>query len=111
MNVNNSAARDALISHLNSLGYDVYMRNPSDTYANFTDGTRIGYVQWSDGIVKYSTVHVPNRQVGTGFEASDAEDAIDTICPSWAKRDAGNVRTWRNWEEVHREYSLVSKGR
>lgn len=102
-----------VIKELQKAGLGVYMGRPSDTYAYFTDGVRIGYVQWSKGEVEYSTVHKPSGQVGTGFRANNAEDALRMTCPSWAFHNAGFVHKWASWEafqkdsEWNRRYKLV----
>ena len=56
------------IDQITAAGFDVYMRDPSDTYCYFTDGTRIGYLQLGrlEGL-SLTTVHKPNTQTGTGF--------------------------------------------
>lgn len=69
------------------------------TYFYFTDGTNIGYVQ--DGYfghgVRFTTVHKPCKECGTGFGLQNWNEAIDepTIkdankafitAPSWAKK-------------------------
>ena len=55
------------------LGFAVYQ--PADghkTYLFYTDGTRIGYLQKGDfGGLSISTVHIPNRTTGTGFQVTD----------------------------------------
>lgn len=98
------------------------------TWAMFTEGNNIGYIQTGDfgHGVKYSTVHKPNNNIGTGFGlCEDAEDnpAIEDlrrafiIAPNWAKRqDVKRVEKFKNIEEYFSkpinqilEYSILVK--
>lgn len=80
------------------------------TYFYFIDGNNIGYCQEDYfGGVKFSTVHKPCRECGTGFGLNEygifeptIEDAKKAfiIAPNWAKRnDAQAVRKYKGWEE------------
>lgn len=93
---------------IQDLGFDVYMRDPKDTYCYYTDGTQIGYVQEGrfEGYA-ISTVHVPNRQTGTGFRMVDHAPEITPVglqagfaqYPSWARADQrSSVVKWRDIE-------------
>jgi hypothetical protein len=81
-----------------AFGFDVYappVGNRNRTYLFFTDGTRIGYMQWGDcGGLSLSTVHLPNRESGTGFDAGEIpyeftreqlEEAF-AFAPGWSTR-------------------------
>jgi hypothetical protein len=78
-------------------GFSVYMRNHGDTYAYFTDGQNIGYVQENsmDG-VSLSTVHYANKTTGTGFRIANGLDNLRpetlrlafALAPSWASQIA-----------------------
>lgn len=99
-----------IVSDLQRRGLDVYMMptlgggSPtSNSYACFTDGTRIGYVQWGRGEVKWTSCHQPSREVGTGFEATGAVNAMTMICPGWASHHAGHVKKWSSWEAYHEQ--------
>lgn len=89
------------IKTIKSFGFDVYMRNPGDTYCYYTDGTRIGYLQ---GEYDISTVHVPNQTTGTGFRmasyASLTKENLElgfVFAPSWANSyDRESVQKWRD---------------
>lgn len=100
--------QDSVIEMLKADGLRVYMRKPVDSYGYCTDGTGIAYVQWSDYRPGVSTVHVPNKTTGTGFQFSDTitpetvHRAMVTVAPGWAKeREVQSVRKYRNWEEFH----------
>jgi hypothetical protein len=88
-----------VIDNLKGRGYDVYGPAPLTTYVYFTDGKRIGYVQYADfSGVKYTTVHRPNRRTGTGFEAVGASQALD-FAPHWASQsDRESVEKYENFE-------------
>ena len=102
---------------IKAAGYQVYMRNPSDTYAYYTDGTRIAYIQ-NDRFLGYtiSTTHIPNTSTGTGFHLGsvcmlDKEnfDRGFMVAPDWAYgRDRASVRKWKNWEHFQ-NYSAFNK--
>lgn len=79
-----NANTQQLIDSLKAKGYQVYGPEELDSYVYFTDGKRIGYAQY-DRVqgVKYSTVHKPHSQIGTGFRADSAEEALAHV-PKWA---------------------------
>ena len=78
------------------------------SYAYFTDGKRIGYVQTGYfGGLNYSTVHMPCREAGTGFRVVDGAESVreDDInaalahSPSWAlNSERLAVKKWPNFE-------------
>lgn len=81
---------DALIN----MGLKVYIpTNWPRRYCHFTDGEHIGYCQtdYFSGIT-FSTVHVPNSKVGTGFKLDgnwtiptrQAVEGAFAFAPSWA---------------------------
>lgn len=99
---------DATLDEIAAAGYDVYM--PSEgmqTYAFYTDGVRIGYIQrdyfggWS-----ISTVHVPNHETGTGFRVGEMNAIIPEVlrdafmhAPSWAdSQDRASVVKWKDMD-------------
>lgn len=106
-----------VVDAIHAEGFEVYMRKARDTWAYFTDGKRIGYVQIDRfGDVQLSTVHVPNLQSGTGFRLDrrtdgpitrqDMEDAF-TFCPAWVNsRERGSVVKWRDWDHFHNRDSF-----
>jgi hypothetical protein len=61
-----------IIEQVTAAGFDVYMRDPKDTYMFFTDGKNIGYLQ-DDRLagLTLSTVHKANRSTGTGFRIAE----------------------------------------
>lgn len=90
---------------IQAAGFDVYQAAEPrwQSYAYFTDGIRIGYIQTGDfGGLRLSTVHIPNRTTGTGFalddctslERAELEKAF-IFAPSWAyNTDRESVRKW-----------------
>jgi hypothetical protein len=113
-----------IIDAVAAAGFDVWMRDPKDTWMLFTDGKNIGYLQ-SDRMAGYtiSTVHIPNTTSGTGFqiERHVADFTRDMLarafvhCPDWFRRDAASVRKYRDIEHYRAEssfneaYQLVAK--
>ena len=100
------------IEMMKAQGWKVYKRNglggrPSE-YCYCTDGTNIAYVQWSEGRPQVSTVHVPNRMTGTGFQFADSitpetiRAAMDCHAPSWVRvGEIPSVRKYKDWEAFH----------
>jgi len=101
---------------IKAAGFKVYWSRWSDdtrkaTYFHFTDGTNIGYCQEGYfGGIRFSTVHKPCRECGTGFGLTDdpgiysptIEDAKQAfiIAPNWAKiNDLKAVKKYANWQE------------
>lgn len=58
-----------LADQIKAFGFRVFMRDPSDTYAYFSDGEYIGYAQYCpyEGWT-LATVHYPNPSSGTGYQ-------------------------------------------
>lgn len=86
-------------------GYKAYMHEPKDQHCFVTDGTHIGYCQWSGYMPSTSTVHIPSTQTGTGYKIADQvnietiEAAMFTFAPAWASRhDRDYIVKYRNWE-------------
>ena len=89
-------------------GYSVYQNaDPHwQTYAYFTDGQNIGYIQEDLGGLRMVTVHIPNRNSGTGFGLSERSDPPVELtreglarafmsAPMWASTvDRESVRKW-----------------
>jgi hypothetical protein len=97
------------IELIKACGFRVFMRNPSDKYCQYTDGTRIAHCQWRDHYPSVSTEHVPNRQVGTGYHFAD-EITVETIpgainchAREWACRaDRAATVKWSCWDSFHK---------
>jgi len=109
--------KNEYIEMMKAQGWKVYKRTPEGIfkceYCYCTDGTNIAYVQWSDGRPQVSTVHLPNKQTGTGFQFADSitpdsvRKAMDCVAPSWASnKDRASVHKWKNWEEFHKANSF-----
>lgn len=99
------AVMQQLIDALAKKGFKVYGPAPLTSYLYFTDGKRIGYAQNGrlDGI-SYSTVHQPCTQVGTGFRADSAEEAL-RFAPAWAlERDRAVVKKYKDFEHFQRAH-------
>ena len=112
--------KNEYIEMMKAQGWKVYKRTPEGIfkceYCYCTDGTNIAYVQWSDGRPQVSTVHLPNKQTGTGFQFADSitpasvRKAMDCVAPSWASnKDRARVHKWKNWEEFHKANSFNAK--
>lgn len=127
----------SVIDAVAAAGFDVYMRDPRDTYLLFTDGKNIGYLQ-DDRLAGYciSTVHMPNTTTGTGFQIERHVSGFTpemlrrafATAPSWAAQrefrfpfygdvQYGSVRKYRDMEHYlcsdswHAGYRLVAKGK
>lgn len=99
------------IDYIKSHGWRVFVRpskHPTDMmYCFYTDGTHIGYAQWTDYRTCISSVHYPNRQSGTGFQIADEitketlHVAAHTACPNWARNDQSSVKKYKDWDAYH----------
>lgn len=89
-----------LIDDLKAKGLQVFGPEKLTSYVWFTDGTRIGYVQYNNvGGVSFSTVHKPCKECGTGFAAQDAQAALG-LAPHWASSgDVAAVRKYKDFED------------
>lgn len=87
-----------LIDSIKAEGLQVFGPEKLTSYVFFTDGTRIGYGQYNSvGGIKFSTVHKPCRECGTGFQADSIKEAL-SFAPFWATgTDA--VRKYKDFEE------------
>lgn len=95
-----------VIDQLKERGFKVYGPAPLTTYAWFTpDDVRIGYVQHSNMKgVEYCTVHKPSTQVGTGFKAESADEAL-CFAPGWAHAsDRAAVVKYKDMETFIKQY-------
>jgi hypothetical protein len=114
-----------IIDKVAAAGFDVWMRDPKDTWMIFTDGKNLGYLQF-DRMAGYtiSTVHMPNKTSGTGFQIERHVSDFDRAtlarafihCPDWFRRDAESVLKYRGIEDYraannfNAAYQLVAKG-
>ena len=105
------------VSVIKASGYRVFMRKPqTDEYCFYTDGTRIGYAQWSNARGPHvSSVHIPSRIAGTGFHVADKitpeslRGAITCHAPYWATAaERTIVRKYPSWEAFHAEDGFKS---
>lgn len=96
-----------LIDMLKAKGYRVFAPEQPTTYVYFTeqDGKRIGYAQINrfEGL-KYSTVHKPHTQVGTGYAAKDDKEAL-SLAPDWAlQRDIPFIKKYDDIEDFRKQH-------
>lgn len=88
------------------------IKESKSSYFHFTDGINIGYAESPYfGGIKFSTVHKPCRQCGTGFAMNDYMESIDSpttkdakacfiTAPNWASpSDRAAVIKYKNWDE------------
>lgn len=89
-----------LIDDIKADGLQVFGPEKLTSYVYFTDGTRIGYVQYDPmSGEKFSTVNKPCKQCGTGYRVDTAQQAL-VIIPSWANSaDRSMVRKYKDFEE------------
>ena len=91
-----------------AFGYRVFMREPGSTYAYFSDGDRVGYVQReAGGGFTVSTVHMPNQKTGTGYQisrhapltAETLREALFTVSPPWDRNNLDTVLKFRDLDQ------------
>lgn len=78
---------------IRDLGYDVYVHPTATEFCYYSDGTNVGYAQFNR-LRGYSvgTVHVPNRETGTGFNvARETGTLTPEILRNGFKRYSGRV--------------------
>lgn len=90
-------------------GLNVYYPEKPTTYFWFSDGVNIGYVQIEKSGFSFSTVHRPNKQSGTGFQAekhvypATIQDARNTFkIPGWALNM--QCTKYRDWDQFQSKY-------
>lgn len=98
-----------IIDAVAGAGFDVWMRDPKDSWLLFTDGKNIGYLQ-ADRLAGYilTTVHMPNKSTGTGFQIERHVSSFDkeTLsrafihAPDWARGDRASVIKYRDIEHL-----------
>lgn len=99
------------IALIKSCGYRVFAPvGDTASYVYYTDGRRIGYAQWSGLVNSVSTVHIPNKQTGTGFRVAE-EITPETLAegfalaPHWAYgRDVATVKKFKDWAAFAKAY-------
>ena len=101
------------VNTLKENGFKVYTSAGDENYSycHFVKDNKIGYVQTDYfGGLTFSTVHIPNKNTGTGFGLNninnrvfnptieDAEEAF-MIAPNWATYEQRNsVVKYESWE-------------
>lgn len=107
------------VKEVKEMGFKVYVyeknvENPTYCFIEDNSGN-IGYMQAGDyGGVRFSTVHKPNRECGTGFGLQmwdealcniETNDVINSFAmyPKWATRkQRANVVKYKNFAEYQR---------
>ena len=112
---------NAFIKLLIENGFRVFvLADGSGTWAHFSKDNKIGYVEFARHRgFKFTTVHKPNRQTGTGFglqgsfeeiaspTITDAEQAL-IFAPHWAKKvDLDSVVKYRDVDEWQSKQSIL----
>jgi len=109
----NAETRSYYVNMAIKAGFKVYQQDATkDTWFYYTDGKNIGYCQFPDrDSPMLSTVHMPNRSTGTGYQMLDRWEDITPskmhaamLChsPAWASSaDRASVKKWRDWDHFH----------
>ena len=103
-----------MIEFIKKQGYRVFVSEKTNpTYCYYSDGKNVGYAQWSDFRAYVGTVHIPNKQTGTGFSVADAitEGSLKSgfaMLPSWASgTDRGFVVKYSDLDHWLSSRSIV----
>lgn len=90
-------------AQIKSLGFRVFISPNCPTYAFFSDGIKIGYVQPG---YSFHSVHKPSYRVGTGFQMAKGDITLENInkafgfAPDWAdSSDLKEVIKYKDLEE------------
>ena len=113
-----------IIRAVQALGFDVYMRKPTDTWLLYVKGNDIGNLsipRLTDG-VDITSVHVASRDFGTGFcvhqgVAITEKNLVDgfAVAPGWYKGRRDTIKKYKDIEAYraastfNQEYALVPK--
>jgi len=97
-----------IIKTVMDAGYEVWMRDPGDTWLMYTDGVRVASVDQSFmRPPRISTAYKPNKEYGSGFvvvsgdlSPRQLEAGLD-LAHKMARE--GKVRAWNSWEEFHKD--------
>lgn len=102
----------SVIDAVKRAGFSVYMLDgdASKTWAIFTDGANIGYLQDDRPGYSIGTLHRPNQQSGTGFSVRQRLDVTDLdretlscafdFTPAWVgAQDRASVRKYRGMKD------------
>ena len=109
---------ERIINAVIDAGFKVYMRDVNDSWLIFADGKRLGYLQTARfrGI-STSTVHIPNRDTGSGFQIDDDIQEVSkktlerALChaPRWADgRQRESVKKWDGIEHYRKGSGFAS---
>lgn len=119
--------KQEIIDHVANLGFDVYMRDPKDTWLIFVEGDKLGMLDMPRGRgFGLTTVHKPNQTTGTGFRIADDLSDLDAatlrtalvFAPGWASsRDMASVVKYKGIDDYRKRdswnagYQLAAKGK
>ena len=68
-------------------GFSVYIPEKLTSYFYFSKGESVGYCQYQRvGGVSFSTVHKPNKRIGSGYRVESFEEALLNR-PYWASKN------------------------
>jgi hypothetical protein len=106
----------SIMETVKGLGFDVYQRDPADTFCIYSNGHNLAYFQIDPvrGCWHVSTVHKANRQTGTGYRMTEGSwDTPDretlekgfAFCPDWASN--ADRRTVKKFDGIG-EYQAQS---
>jgi len=85
-----------VISKIQKLGFSVYMRKLSDSWLVYEQDDKIAYMQEEImNSFSISTIHIPNRNSGTGF-------LVEKYIEKYR-----NIQHYINRSPFNREYSLI----
>ena len=96
---NNKMTIFEFIDYAKSQGFEVYAPEKLTSYFYITKENKIGYCENNNLIgPKYSTVHKPNKESGTGFVVDNMQDTlIDS--PQWAGNLSNTVIKYKSIDD------------
>ena len=91
-----------LISSIKGAGLRVYGPEILTSHVYFTDGTRVGYAQYTPERVYYASM-----TTGTGFDAHIIDAALSFAAEWTTKRDKELVPEYRDFETFRSVYQTL----
>ena len=92
--MSNEALRPEILRAIIDAGFTPYMRDRSHSFAMYTDGTNIGYVEDSYRGISIGTRHKANTITGTGFGIAAGLGLAD-LTPEMLKSAFAKFPDWR----------------
>lgn len=115
-----NAISNSDIEFIKSHGYRVFMRDAGDTWAIIEKKGKLGYVESGRFGYKFTSVHKPSRDTGTGFGIYEEpqtlnvralETCVNFVSPPWARRTGVNkfsgIEEYRASSRFNRAYKEV----